>query len=33
MAPVMKSTHIADSNKVLPLRLAHAPTITHGVAQ
>ena len=28
-APAMKSTHIADSNEVLLLRLAHTPTISH----
>ena len=28
-APAMKSTQTADSNEVLPLRLAHTPTITH----
>ena len=34
MAPVMKShAQTADSNEVLLLRLAHAPTITHGVAK
>ena len=34
MAPVMKShAQTADSNEVLLLRLAHAPTITHGVTK